>query len=304
MKKITHKTSPVTLNNVSDLAAFLDLKEGDLIKVIARVPDSYKEIELEKKDGGIRKISAPKHGLKIIQRKILDKYFSKIGLHPCAYGFGQGKSIIDNAQKHTKGRYLLTFDIRNFFPSVHYRKVQQIYSDLGCSEETSCLLCKLTTLNYSLPQGAPTSPYVASLALENMDNRISLLARRNRTIYTRYFDDITLSAHNEIRIEPTIIKIIFSEGYKVKRSKIFRFNPRQTKKVTGVLIKPDGSLDIEAREELFGYLNDLKKFGPLKSKSAMLEKEMLSIKGKIAFLMSVNKKRGQNLKKLYSQIKW
>ncbi|MFN4041888.1 MAG: reverse transcriptase family protein, partial [Brevundimonas sp.] len=45
----------------------------------------------------------------------------------------------------------------------------------------------------SLPQGAPTSPLLANLAVRTMDERISKIAADYGLVYTRYADDIALS---------------------------------------------------------------------------------------------------------------
>ncbi len=48
-----------------------------------------------------------------------------------------------------------------------------------------------------LPQGAPTSPMLANLAMRALDGVIAGLANKNDMIYTRYADDMTLSTKNK-----------------------------------------------------------------------------------------------------------
>jgi hypothetical protein len=46
----------------------------------------------------------------------------------------------------------------------------------------------------SLPQGAPTSPLLANLAVRHLDERLAAFALARDLVYTRYADDITISS--------------------------------------------------------------------------------------------------------------
>lgn len=284
----------------AELAQKLSLPETKLMGISY----SYRKILRMKKDDGVRTIYAPSDELKNVQRCILDKILIYEKLPDCVYGIGKDKGIIENAQKHVQGAYLLNLDIQNFFPSVHWKRVEQIYKEIGCADEVGRTLCRFSTLNHGLPQGAPTSPYLANLALHNLDYRLYSLCKKNRLTYTRYFDDISVSGNIRVKtLEKTFIQIISEEGYKTKPSKRKLFGPEQNKEITGILIS-DGRLSIVKEGEIRKYIIALKQngFGALASDN--IEKEKRSLLGKIMFLKQVNPAQATTMEKLFQEIEW
>ena len=282
----------------------LSLKKSFLQKCIRLCPLLYIEIPFKKKDGTPRPIRAPKDELKVIQRAILKNIFSDIRLPPCCYGFSKNKSIIENAKAHSKNDFLLNLDIQDFFPSVHYKKVHQIFLDVGLNNKISSILCSLITYEYRLPQGAPTSPLIASFALSNLDYRLIKLAKSNYLTYTRYFDDISFSGNKRvIAIEKDILKIIKEEGYVVKIQKRKLFGKNEVKEVNGILITGK-KLSLKNTKELFDYVSDISKYGLSKLQTDNPEKEKQSIKGKIAFLKQVDQEQSNKIETVFASIVW
>lgn len=305
MKKIiTHQNLCKDINTVDDFCRILSLEKAFLQKHLRLCPLLYIDIPLKKKDGTPRPIRAPKDKLKIIQRAILKNILSDIKLPQCCYGFSRNKSIIENAKIHSRNDFLLNLDIQDFFPSVHYKKVQQIFKDIGLNEEISSILCGLTTYEYRLPQGAPTSPFLASFALSNLDYRLMKLAESNHLTYTRYFDDVSFSGNKRvIALEKTIMQIIKQEGYKVKMSKRKLFEKGQEKEVNGILII-NKKLALKNTKELFDYVSDIRKYGLSKLEGDNPEKEKQSIQGKISFLKLVDVALSTELEIVFNSIKW
>lgn len=305
MKKIiTHQNVYKTIKTIDDFCSILSIEKSFLQKHIRLCPLLYIDIPLKKKDGTPRPIRAPKDKLKIIQRAILKNILSDIKLPSCCYGFSKSKSIIENARIHSKSDFLLNLDIQDFFPSVHYKKVQQIFLDIGLNTEISDILSRLTTYEYRLPQGAPTSPFLATFALSNLDYRLMKLAQSNYLTYTRYFDDISFSGNKRVvALEKDIMWIIKEEGYKVKMSKRNLFEKGQEKEVNGIVIR-DKKLALKNTDELFNYVSEVKKYGLSKLQSDNPEKEKQSIKGKISFLKQVDQEQANKIEEIFLSIKW
>jgi len=305
MKKTIIRKDPLeSIKTIGDFCRLISVGKLFLQKQIRLCPLSYIEIPFKKKDGTPRPIRAPKKKLKLIQRAILDNILSDIKLPPCCYGFSKNKSIIENAQTHLEGNYLLNLDIRNFFPSVHYTKIQKIFLDVGLNQGLADILCNLTTYEYRLPQGAPTSPFLASVALSNLDYRLTKLAKSNYLTYTRYFDDITFSGSKRvILLEKDIIQIIKEEGYIISIPKRKIFTKSEIKEVNGILLK-DGKLSLKNTDELLSYVEDISKYGLGRLKTDNPEKERQSIVGKIAFLKQIDQEKSNKIEVVFTSIKW
>jgi len=74
-----------------------------------------------------RLIEAPKTRLREAQSKILREILDRVPPHPAAHGFVAGRSIVTNADPHVGKRFLVKFDLENFYPSVRYSRVVAIF---------------------------------------------------------------------------------------------------------------------------------------------------------------------------------
>ena len=88
-----------------------------------------------------------------------------------------------------------------------------------------------------LPQGAPTSPWLANLAAGDLDAAAAAYAARWDLRYTRYADDLTFSGDAlPRRFVHEVSRIIQHEGFRVNRDKIV-VRPRHTRQVvTGIVV--------------------------------------------------------------------
>lgn len=165
-----------------------------LVGYIEKFPERfYRTFTLPKKTGGSRTIVAPRRVLKTIQRWIYINICLKAIPHSSATAFIRGKNIFYNAQVHSKNKNLMVIDITDFFPSIKFSQVENIFKGFGFPDKVNHQLTALCCLNSSLPQGAPTSPILSNLVFKPADIKLSELAEDWHCNYTRYADDLAFS---------------------------------------------------------------------------------------------------------------
>lgn len=109
------------------LSLLLGLKKKYLKTLIILSDKLYNDIDIPKKQGGYRTIDIPIEGLKYIQRWILDNILYNIPISRSSTGFVPKKSIKENAEKHVNKDCVITFDIKDFFPTVYYEQNRPCY---------------------------------------------------------------------------------------------------------------------------------------------------------------------------------
>jgi RNA-directed DNA polymerase len=186
------------LKEPRDVAKLLEVPYSRLIYHISALPEDkrYANFLIPKKSGMPRIISAPRTPLKILQRKLSQVLYSVYEPKSGAQGFIPGRSILTNAKKHQHKRFVLNIDLKDFFHSIHFGRVQGIFMKPPYSipREVAVVLAKICCYSGRLPQGAPTSPIVSNMICARMDSELRKLAKEFKcTYYTRYADDITFS---------------------------------------------------------------------------------------------------------------
>src|SRR5262245_53831789 len=107
---------------------------------------------------------------------------------------------LSNARAHVNRPFLAKLDIRDFYPSISFRWVQSFFErSHGCSPPVASLLRRLVTFQGGLPQGTCTSPALADQLMLTVDNRLSRAFTAHGVTYTRFVDDLTLSAPFSLR---------------------------------------------------------------------------------------------------------
>jgi len=236
---------PVSMG-VTTVSQKLGLPVRYLRSLAGNAGQLYRHSELPKKSGGVRVIRAPKRQLKEVQRFILDRVLSECPLSAIAYGGVKGRSDLLNATQHVNQPTVFCFDIQDFFPSVGYRRVRRLLLKSGFSEEAAKLLTRLTTVDYELPQGAPTSTYLGNLVLRRADEKLIVLCDRARLRVTRFVDDITISGEcGPAWLKAEVEAVIRKEGFELKEAKFEAVGRSREQIVTGFRVN-DG---VEARSE-------------------------------------------------------
>jgi RNA-directed DNA polymerase len=101
---------------------------------------------------------------------------------------------LTNVRQHIGQPFLFTADIADFYPSIHYKRVRGLFISLGCSEEVARVCTRICTFKNSLSQGLLTSPILADRLMRVVDDRIAAACRKFEGKYTRFVDDLAISA--------------------------------------------------------------------------------------------------------------
>ena len=230
------------IKNITDVADYLQISHFFLRTILRRPWKHYRIFRIKKRSGGEREICSPRTFLKVIQWWILDTILYNAEISNSVHGFVPYKSFKTNAQEHVGATHIVNVDIKDFFPSITTPTVASVFESLGYSDKVSLNLAKLTTFENSLPQGAPTSPAIANLALRFFDEAMKRYAEDNTLIYTRYADDLTFSSSN--RINESILNFISINlqplGMKLNDKKTKFMGPNMIHEVTGIVLGRDG----------------------------------------------------------------
>lgn len=211
----------------------------------------YHSFSIGKKQAGRRTIYAPNEQLKFVQQQLLIA-LEQYPIHRQAFGFMKGKDFVSNAALHVGKKYIFTFDLENFFPSIKRKTVKSYFhSQLRIVNYTAEILTELICHpDGFLPQGAPTSPVMTNLILYHFDQKMEGLAKKYHCTYSRYADDLTFSTNEDQfptaiakqisdsrwEVNPSIVDFLKVYGLKVHPQKIHMQQPNMKKVVTGVVV--------------------------------------------------------------------
>jgi hypothetical protein len=280
---------------------------------------------LEKANGGIRLIEAPKPRLKEMQRQILDYILNPIPAHTAAHGFVKGRSIQPFAAPHVGRQVVLRMDLQSFFPSIGCSRIQALFRTVGfpepvadllggiCTTATPSEVCRhLADPTYSrrhLPQGAPSSPALANLCAYRMDCRLTGLAHSAGANYSRYADDVAFSggADFEKRVERFSLHaaaIVLDESFDVqhRKTRIMRQNVRQH--LAGLVTNQRLNVSRRDFDQLKATLTNCVRFGPENQNRNQHPAFQAHLDGRIGFVETINPTRGARLRTLFEAIKW
>lgn len=236
----------------------------------------YKSFYIPKKNGKMREISAPNRKLKEIQHYLNIMLGEVYQACPAAMGFVKGRSIVDNAQLHTRQNYVLNLDLADFFTSISQRRVCKRLQlapfnfNENVAKAISGICCKKITTDgknrYVLPQGAPTSPLLTNAVCDFLDRKLRHLSSRRGVKYSRYADDMTFSSmENVYQEDSTFMKSLFSiikeERFTVNAEKTRLQKRGERQEVTGLTVNDKVNTAHKYTREIRNILFMWEKYG-------------------------------------------
>ncbi len=111
---------------------------------VSRV-SNYVRFEIPKRSGGTRRISAPLPTLKYTQDWVLRNMLEKLPLNPAAQGFCRDRSIVSNAKPHVGADVVINIDLKDFFPTLTYKRVKGLFRSFGYSEAAATIFGLMCT---------------------------------------------------------------------------------------------------------------------------------------------------------------
>lgn len=199
-----------------------------------------KKICIPKKSGGTRTIYVPSDEEMRSFRDLLPTV-AEAQAAQCdprvVHGFTAGRSPVTNALAHAGRRYTLCADLQDFFDSVTARHLRG---------RVPAMVIARCLVDGAARQGLPTSPSLANIAAADMDRAILRAAAKagHDIVYTRYADDISVSADTEEAIQwarRALPAIVGRCGFGLNAAKTRVMDARyQRRIITGVALTEDG----------------------------------------------------------------
>jgi len=198
--------------------------------------DEKKQPRFENGVALTRPINAPIKELKAIQSLLLQKVLYKIKLPEYFFGGLRKKDAVLNSRYHQGNKFFFLTDLKNFYPSVHYKSVEKALRKEGFYPDVAKLITRIGTKEGAIPQGCPTSSFLASLVVYHSCGDLFEKYMSEGLKVSVYVDDITFSSPIDFKERTLkILEELRSRELKINFEKTHycTYNP----KVTGIHVK-------------------------------------------------------------------
>lgn len=262
-------------------------------------PVKYRSFNIPKRGGGERHINAPKWPLLKLQRQLRPMLDALYRPRPVVHGFVKDRSIITNARVHVGSRWILNIDLRNFFDSIHFGRINGRLqaNPYNLTAAVAHAIANAACFSGKLPQGGALSPVLSNMVADRLDGELSRLCRKYRCRYTRYADDITIStnaqsfprrlAHFENLGEKRTL-VIGDDLEAIIKSNVFELNAQKSRlngrwdrqEVTGLVVNSKLNVPRSFIRQVRAMLNASEKYGLAAAQKEHLAK-WRNMKGRI-----------------------
>lgn len=244
--------------------------------------EHYKEFKIPKKTHGFRTINAPDDILKPKMTKVAKILSDELQIlaHDSAWAYVKGRDVITAMKEHQKNnsRWFLKLDLKDFFGSCSVdfivQQLEKIYPFAVYPSTMPEVIANFATLNGGLPQGTPLSPMLTNLIMVEIDYKINRLIYdltqeaglfKQSYVYTRYADDIIISAKNNFKYDiiiEAIDNLLEDTPLTINREKIRYGSSSGRNWNLGIMYNKDNELTIGYREKqklkvtIYNYIHD------------------------------------------------
>ncbi|BAZ08422.1 RNA-directed DNA polymerase [Calothrix sp. NIES-4071] len=317
-------------NTASQIAQAMEISIGKLRFLAFNRKTStvshYIRFKVPKRTGGERLISAPMPNLKQAQYWILENILNKLEVHSSAHGFRENHSIITNATPHVGADVIINFDLKDFFPSISYKRVKGLFQSFGYSEAAATIFALICTAadieqveldgktyyvaldDRHLPQGSPASPAITNLLCRRLDKRLQGMAENIGFTYTRYADDLTFSAKSENKrhicnIMRRTESIVTHEGFNINHDKTRVLRNTSQQEVTGIIVNNKLNISKKILKKFRATLHQIEQEGLQGKHWCNSHDTLAAITGFANFVAMVNPQKGAEFQQQVQNIK-
>ena len=220
---------------------------------------------------------------------------------------------------------VINFDLKDFFPSISYKRIKGLFRSFGYSEAAATILALLCTeaeleeveldgktyyvalKERHLPQGSPASPALTNILCRRLDRRLSTMANKWGFVYSRYADDLTFSTATDNPRICNVLKntesIVAHEGFTINPEKTRILRKSRQQEVTGIVVNQRLSIDRKTLKRFRATLHHIEKDG-LEGKFWGKGKNVMSaIQGFANFVAMVDPEKGAKFQEQIQRIK-
>lgn len=266
----------------------------------------YKVYTIPKKDGGRRTIEQPSREVKTLQRWVVQRLIRSLDIHQSATAYRKGSGILSNAMRHVATRFTLRIDFKDFFPSFSSENVrkfldfQNVERNLDLTLEDISFVTNIVSRNGRLTIGAPSSPILTNAMMYSFDEKLSYFCQLNGLVYTRYADDLFISAYRSGELNGVFgIVCRFAEEFpfgslEINNKKTAYLSRKYHRSITGLVITPSGEISIgrerkrEIRALIYRFTNN-----------ELNEEQIAYLQGILAFVSDVEIRLISSLERKY-----
>lgn len=245
-----------------------------------------------------RQIDNPTDQLKRIQKRILDNILANVELPSYMFGAVSGKTLVAHASQHVPNQSttVVRMDISSYYPNITCHHVYFVWSVvLKCPPRIASLLTRLTTYEWRLPQGAPTSPAIANIFLASIYTPIVLASERQGLTISTWVDDLVFSGAAARNVMEVVRMTLAANGFKDSRRKREILGPRDQKVITGARL---GRNQVRVPHKVMSDLRAaIHRLGAGTVPHGEIEKYRLNLVGRIAHVRSIHSGDADKLKR-------
>ncbi len=202
-------------------------------------------------------------------------------VHEAVFSYRKGVNARAAVEKHTTGRYFFVTDVESFFPSITRELLRKTivaateHLPIADLQEHLEHMLDLMCVDGSLPVGFATSPGLSNAALYAFDAAFQDRCASLGVAFTRYADDIILSAAERSQVEAgacvleELLGSMFNNTLQLHRGKSKFLKAGGKIKLLGMVLLPNGSVSVDSavKDEietmLHLYLRNRERFNAL-----------------------------------------